>query len=81
MLCSRWDSNPHEQAHTILSRARIPIPPLEHPRGPDRDRTGVNGFADHCLSHSATGPYFYFIIFFSNFKIFVCLIFLQFFVL
>ena len=25
-------------------------------RGADRNRTGVSGFADPCLSHSATAP-------------------------
>ncbi len=27
-LCRRWDLNPHELLRTILSRVRIPIPPL-----------------------------------------------------
>jgi hypothetical protein len=26
----RWDSNPHSRRNTILSRARLPIPPLRH---------------------------------------------------
>ena len=28
--CPRWASNPHSLRNTILSRARIPIPPLGH---------------------------------------------------
>lgn len=27
-LCPRWESNPHPLRDTILSRARIPVPPL-----------------------------------------------------
>jgi hypothetical protein len=27
-LCRRWESNPHTRRYTILSRARLPIPPL-----------------------------------------------------
>ena len=29
-LCPRWESNPHPLRDTILSRARIPVPPLGH---------------------------------------------------
>jgi hypothetical protein len=28
--CPRWESNPHPLRDTILSRARIPVPPLGH---------------------------------------------------
>ena len=28
--CRRWESNPHGFPHTILSRARLPVPPLRH---------------------------------------------------
>jgi hypothetical protein len=28
VLCPRWESNPHPLRDTILSRARIPVPPL-----------------------------------------------------
>jgi hypothetical protein len=27
-MCPRWESNPHPLRDTILSRARIPVPPL-----------------------------------------------------
>ena len=30
--CPRWDSNPQSRGNTILSRARIPIPPLGQAR-------------------------------------------------
>lgn len=26
--CRRWESNPHTRGYTILSRARLPVPPL-----------------------------------------------------
>lgn len=26
--CRRWESNPHTRRYTILSRARLPVPPL-----------------------------------------------------
>lgn len=29
-VCRRWDSNPQSLRNTVLSRARIPIPPLRH---------------------------------------------------
>lgn len=29
-LYQRWESNPHVRGHTILSRARLPVPPLWH---------------------------------------------------
>ena len=32
-LYRRWESNPHSRRNTILSRARLPIPPLRHLSG------------------------------------------------
>ena len=29
-LYPEWESNPHARGHTILSRARLPIPPSRH---------------------------------------------------
>ena len=30
LMYQRWESNPHSRRNTILSRARLPIPPLWH---------------------------------------------------
>ncbi len=29
-MCPEWESNPHPLRDTILSRARIPVPPSGH---------------------------------------------------
>lgn len=31
-VCRRWDLNPHTRRYTILSRTRLPIPPLRQRR-------------------------------------------------
>ncbi len=61
--CPRWGSNPHPLRDTILSRARIPIPPLGHkqyaPGGLGGNRTHVYSFCRGTPYYLATRPLLY----------------------
>src|SRR3989344_2423118 len=69
ILCPRWASNPHPLRDTILSRARIPIPPLGHyipknfifklPGGLGGNRTHVYSFCRGMPYYLATRPFIY----------------------
>ena len=63
-----WESNPHARRHTILSRARLPIPPPRHFRSmlPTEAiiETGCEYNTDLVV---AQNPFFHFLLFLAIF--------------